>query len=120
MRQEIFVFGSNRAGIHGAGAAAFALKYKGAEWGVGEGEVGDSYALPTKDENIKTLPLREIHQHVARFLDHPSKNPQKLYMLTPIGCGLAGYTREQMKSMLSTLEMPDNVVLTREWVRDFK
>ncbi len=57
---QIFVFGSNRAGFHGAGAALFAKKFLGAEQGVGEGLTGRCYALPTKDENIKTLPLHEI------------------------------------------------------------
>ena len=53
----IFVFGSNKSGIHGAGAAKYALEHKGAQWGIGEGIVGESYALPTKGWNSRVHPL---------------------------------------------------------------
>lgn len=120
MRREIFVFGSNLAGRHGAGAALFAAQFRGAEEGVGEGLTGDSYALPTKDYHIRTMALPTIKRHIATFLGHAAMHPENLYLLTPIGCGLAGYTRPQISSILNDLEMPDNVVLTREWIRDYK
>ena len=62
----IFVFGSNKAGIHGAGAAKYALEHEGAEWGVGEGLTGNSYALPTKGHKIEKIPVLEIKYAVDR------------------------------------------------------
>ena len=91
---QIFVFGSNRAGFHGAGAALFAKKVFGAEQGVGEGLTGQCYALPTKDENIKTLPLHEIGQHFCKFFHVVLANPDSDFLLTKVGCGLAGFSVE--------------------------
>lgn len=89
---SIFVFGSNRAGIHGAGAARVALHQYGAIFGIGEGLVGRSYALPTKAHNIGRLDLDEIQEHVQRFLVVAENNRHLVFAVTRIGCGLAGYT----------------------------
>lgn len=62
MREVVFVFGSNLAGRHGKGAALEAAQHWGAQYGVGEGRTGNAYALPTKDANLRTLPLLEIEQ----------------------------------------------------------
>ena len=67
--RDIFVFGSNLAGRHGKGAALYAAKNFGAERGVGEGETGDSYAIPTKDENLQTLPLSAVEAAIVRFIN---------------------------------------------------
>jgi hypothetical protein len=67
---EIFVFGSNYAGIHGKGAAKFALDNFGAIYGQGFGPMGQSYAIPTKDRNIKTLSLEEIQPYVWVFIKY--------------------------------------------------
>lgn len=93
---HVFVFGSNLAGIHGAGAARAALRKYGAIWGCGIGFQGRSYAIPTKDENIKTLPLYEIKKHVEQFLKYAKSHPEITFVLTPIGCGLAGYSPSQI------------------------
>jgi hypothetical protein len=98
----IFVFGSNLAGIHGAGAARAATDYYGAEMGVGFGPTGNSYAIPTKDMKIKTLPLEEIQPYIEGFVKMTERlheedrmingdriNP--LFFVTRVGCGLAGY-----------------------------
>lgn len=87
----VFVFGSNEAGRHGAGAAKFAMEHHGAIYGVGEGLQGDSYGIPTKDGNIKTLPLTDIHEYVRRFIQFARRNPTMDFNVTRIGCGLAGY-----------------------------
>ena len=88
----IFVFGSNQAGLHGAGAAKFAYRRKGAAMRIGEGKTGRAYALPTKDFNIKTLPLDVIRMKIRAFIRYAIQNPREDYQVTRIGCGLAGYT----------------------------
>lgn len=88
----IFVFGSNQAGIHGAGAARVAHRNYGAIYGIGEGLVGRSYALPTKDQNVETLTLRQIAVHVQRFLTVAENNRYLTFVVTRVGCGLAGYS----------------------------
>lgn len=109
---EVFVFGSNLAGIHGAGAAKQAAKW-GAKWGVGCGHRGQTYALPTKDQRIKTLPLAVIAVHVKTFLRYATQNPQLNFLLTPIGCGLAGYSPDDIAPMFANA--PSNVVVPDEF-----
>lgn len=89
---EIFVFGSNLAGRHGKGAALFARQNHGAIYGRGEGLQGQSYGIPTKDRQIKTLPLTEIDRYVDRFINFAIAHPELTFNVTRIGCGLAGYT----------------------------
>lgn len=92
---EVFVFGSNLAGIHGAGAAKQALRY-GAKYGHGIGLYGNTYAIPTKDYDIKTLPLESIRAYVDRFKRITVANPEVKFFVTRIGCGLAGYTDKEV------------------------
>jgi hypothetical protein len=110
---DIFVFGSNEAGIHGAGAAAFALRHHGAIWGKGEGLQGTSYAIPTKDYRIRTLPLDTIKIYVDRFLNFAREHPELTFYVTPIGCGLAGYKRHQIEPMFD--KMPSNCRFAETW-----
>jgi hypothetical protein len=112
---KIFVFGSNLAGRHGAGAARYAMDHHGAEYGVGIGRTGMSYALPTKDYVLKTLTLDAIERHIKDFIDHANDNPDDEFMLTPIGCGLAGYRRDQIKPLVEKYNRPSNVIYTKEW-----
>jgi len=95
----IFVFGSNLAGVHGAGAARYALENHGAIWGRGEGRQGNSYGIPTKDENIETLPLWRIRAFVKRFLLYAETSPDLSFQVTAIGCGLAGYRPQDIGPM---------------------
>lgn len=95
----IFVFGSNLAGRHGKGAANHAFKYHGAKYGCAVGLCGESYAIPTKDERIKTLPLDIIRRYVDQFRRFAEANPDLTFMVTPIGCGLAGYSYHQIAPM---------------------
>lgn len=110
---DIFVFGSNLAGRHGAGAALYAAKMHGAIYGQGVGHQGRSYGIPTKDENIETLPLDHIVDYVAGFIDFARVNPHLTFYVTPIGCGLAGYKREQIRPMFA--DMPDNCRFAETW-----
>lgn len=113
-KNSIFVFGSNLSGIHGAGAAATALRYFGARWGQGEGMQGMSYALPTKDRKIQTLPLTEIRKHVEEFLRVVSAYPHLEFLLTKVGCGLAGYKDHEIRPLFAG-RCPANVVPPPEW-----
>lgn len=105
----IFVFGSNLAGRHGRGAASWALRHRGAVYGQGEGRQGDAYAIPTKNQYIVTLPLGAIADGVNRFLDYAVAHPDLTFELTPIGCGLAGYSPHQIAPMF--LGAPPNVLI---------
>ena len=111
----IFVFGSNLAGRHGAGAARFAHEHHAAKMGIGEGMTGESYALPTCDREIRPLPLETIAVHVERFLDFARQNPKLQFQVTRVGCGLAGYDDTQIAPLF--LRAPDNVWLPSAFAR---
>ena len=111
--EPVFVFGSNLAGRHGKGAAKWALENRGAVYGQGWGHWGNSYAIPTKDEKLRTLPLIEINIYVVDFLDYARIRPDLQFQLTPIGCGLAGYRREDIEPMFE--DAPANVLWPPEW-----
>lgn len=99
MATTIFVFGSNLAGRHGKGAALEARKRWGAEPGTGIGRTGNAYAIPTKDANLRTLPLAFIGDHARVFLKYAELHPELEFYVTRVGCGLAGYTEEQIKPL---------------------
>jgi len=109
----IFVFGSNLAGRHGKGAALYAKRRRGAIPGQGVGRQGDSYAIPTKDGSLRTLPLDEIRTHVERFLIYAANHPHLQFEVTPIGCGLAGYKPAQIAPMF--IGAGANVILPEEF-----
>ena len=109
---EVFVFGSNLAGIHGAGAAKQAIKY-GAKYGQGIGLSGRTYAIPTKDDNIQTLPLSEIEVHVENFVKFSTDNPETTFFLTRIGCGLAGYKDRDIAPMFKGCG--GNCIFPEQW-----
>lgn len=117
-KEIVFVFGSNLSGIHGAGAARHAFEEWGAELGVGHGRTGQSYALPTKDYEIKTLSYNEVSEYVALFFDYADDNPDTLFLLTPVGTGLAGLDKRVIWSYLKRHRIPSNVALTSTWVVD--
>ena len=114
MSDPIFVFGRNLAGRHGKGAALWARKNRGAIYGQGVGRQGNSYAIPTKDELMRTLPLSVISNYVSEFLEYASNYPELKFQLTPIGCGLAGYTRAVIEPMFLDYA-PENVLWPPEW-----
>jgi hypothetical protein len=111
---EIFVFGSNLSGVHGAGAARTALKW-GAKYGNGVGIQGKTYAIPTKDKSIRrTLTINEIKPFVDNFIVFCKDNPQLKFLVTEIGCGLAGLKYEQVAPLfkeavnLKNIWLPEN------------
>lgn len=112
--KQIFVFGSNLAGRHGAGAARDASKFFGAEYFKGEGPTGSCYAIPTKDHSLRPRSLDEIERSVLSFLVYAVRHPDYEFIVTPIGCGLAGYTPEQIAPMF--WGHPKNVILPDEFV----
>lgn len=112
--KKIFVFGSNLAGVHGAGAAKFALDHHGAIWHQGIGLQGDSYGIPTKDRRIMTLPLEVIELYVAQFIVFAIRHPSMTFNVTRIGCGLAGYKDHDIGPLFKGA--PANCELPVEWV----
>lgn len=107
------MFGSNLEGKHGKGAAFAALKMYGAEYGVGVGRTGRSYALPTKDRQLRTLPLMDIAGHVSRFIDYATEHQELDFFVTRVGCVLAGYRDEQIAPLFSSA--PPNCSFARDW-----
>lgn len=112
---EIFVFGSNLAGVHGAGAALEANKNFGAAWGQGIGASGQSWAIPTKDYNINTCKLYDIFYYVVGFIKYAESHPELEFFITRIGCGLAGYKDEDIAPMFA--KVPSNCNLPIEWAQ---
>lgn len=113
---KIFVFGSNRAGRHGKGAALYALNHYGAIYGRGVGRQGMSYAIPTKDENLKTLPLSVIQTYIDTFVQYAATHPELEFLLTPIGTGLAGYSIKEIRPLFS--HVSENVVFLDSWNKE--
>lgn len=109
----IFVFGSNEAGRHGAGAAKFALQKKGALYGKGWGLYGQSFALPTMDWNIQPLPLSRIRFYVDSFLRYARQHPELTFQVTCVGCGLGGQKHENIAPMF--IGAPDNCYFDTAW-----
>jgi hypothetical protein len=112
----IFVFGSNLAGRHGKGAALDAVRFYGAELGVGSGPTGSAYAIPTKDANLRPLPFDQVAKGVEEFIEYAKGNPRKEFLLTPVGCGLAGHSRRQVWQVMTRAGVPSNVYLASTWV----
>lgn len=113
MTKNIFVFGANEAGRHGAGAARYAAVHHGAIYGQGEGLQGTSYGIPTKDKDIQTLPLHIIAKYVEHFKEFAAANPELTFQVTPIGCGLAGYTPADIGPLF--LNSPPNCIMPAEF-----
>lgn len=113
MAKKVFVFGSNEAGIHGAGAAHYAYKNKGARYGKGYGHHNDSFAIPTKDMEIMTLPLDTIQMYIYGFLAFAKGQRKLVFQVTRIGCGLAGYKDNQIAPMFKGA--PLNCIFDEKW-----
>lgn len=115
--EGVFVFGSNEAGYHGGGAAYHAHRVHGAEWNIGDGPTGNAYGIPTKDATIQTLPLNAIQTYVTKFLAYATAHPELSFNVTRIGCGLAGYTDDQIAPLFAGA--PANCRFAPEW-QDFR
>lgn len=88
---DIFVFGSNLQGMHGGGAARVARQRFGAIMGQGVGIQGQSYAIPTMQGGVET-----IKPYVDEFINLAREWDQNTFYVTRIGCGIAGFTDEQI------------------------
>ena len=113
---EVFVFGSNTKGIHGGGAALLAKEKFDAIIGVGEGITGQCYALPTKDVNIETLPINEIHKSIEVLYQYIQDNNNKFFLVTAVGCGLAGYNAKDIAPMFEPFVHLNNCSLPQSFV----
>ena len=121
--REIFVFGSNMLGVHGAGAALLAYnnqwtkygKWFGAEFKP-KGKLKGSFAIPTKGLHIETLPLDYINYFVKHFIEYAMKFPNLTFLVTEIGCGLAGYKVEQIAPMFREALELENVYLPKRFI----
>ena len=103
---EIFVFGSNLAGMHGGGAARIARLHFGAVMGKGVGLQGQSYAIPTMQGGVET-----IRPYVDRFIAYAKRHPEKHFLVTPIGCGIAGFEAEDIAPLFEKAKEMKNISL---------
>lgn len=115
---EVFVFGSNLSGRHGKGAAKTALKW-GAKWGCAAGIQGKTYGIPTKDAAIKrTLDIYEIKPFVDEFIQWAIYHSGNIFLVTEIGCGLAGYAPKDIAPLFKAAIHVENIYLPpRFWHR---
>lgn len=113
MQGPCLVFGSNLAGIHGAGAAKYAVLHHGAIMGQGIGIQGNSCAIPTRDERIETLDYSEVGFHVSQFIVLAKWTPGTTYHVTRIGCGLAGFSDRDIAPLF--IGAPGNCLFSSAW-----
>ena len=108
---EIFVFGSNIGGYHGGGAARVAHKRFGAEWGVGEGIIGQCYALPTMEGGVDYIAGK-----VNAFIACAKQQPELKFLVTKVACGIAGFRIEEIAPLFADAINMENVILPKEFV----
>ena len=113
--REIFVFGSNLAGRHGAGSAKHALDNYGAKLGQGVGRQGESYAIPTKDENLEVLPVEKIIPYIKDFVRYAMAHSELHFTVVAVGCGLSGYEPKDIAPFFKYA--PPNCTLPPEFVK---
>ncbi len=109
---EIFVFGSNLAGAHAGGAARAAVMRFGAIWGQGVGLQGQSYAIPTMQGGVET-----ITPYVDEFIQFAMEHPEYRFLVTRIGCGIAGFRDEEIAPLFRAAMDVENIVLPRTFVQ---
>ncbi|MCR4860697.1 MAG: hypothetical protein K5910_08555 [Bacteroidales bacterium] len=111
-KDEIFVFGSNLAGMHGGGAAYAAYRFFGAVMGQGVGIQGQSYAIPTMQGGVET-----IRPYVDEFIAFAKTHPELFFYVTRIGCGIAGFRDSQIAPLFREAEALENVCLPESFVK---
>jgi hypothetical protein len=111
---QIFVFGSNLNGAHGRGAAKMARDLFGAKIGIGEGLTGKTYAFPTLDKEMKQASHESLIKSKEKLYNFAEENPELKFFVTKVGCGLAGFTEEYMKSIFIGAK-PENIILPIGW-----
>lgn len=114
---EVFVFGSNLKGMHLGGAARAALDHFGAKLGQGVGLQGQSYAIPTLEKvGYKKLSVETIGTYVSEFIDFAKANTDKHFFVTPIGCGIANFTDEEIAPLFADAMGIENISLPQSFV----
>ncbi len=108
---DIFVFGSNLAGSHGGGAARLAYNRFGAIWGQGVGLQGQSYAIPTMQGGVET-----IKPYVDEFIEFARQHPEMKFLVTRIGCGIAGFGVEEIAPLFQAAIDVENIILPQAFV----
>jgi len=110
---EIFVFGSNLAGFHGGGAAELAMEW-GAVWGQGVGLQGKTYAIPTMFKTVE-----EMKPYIDKFLEFAKSHPELKFLVTEIGCGIAGFTPKDIAPFFKAVidDGIENVYLPETFIR---
>jgi hypothetical protein len=109
---EVFVFGSNLNGQHLGGGARQALEF-GAVMGRGQGLWGSSYAFPTLDRQMQQIPLRNLAEYRDNFYLKAIQHPELTFLLTKVGCGIAGYQEQEMKELFKV--KLSNVIYPEGW-----
>lgn len=107
---EIFVFGSNLQGAHAGGAAYVAHRNFGAIWGQGVGLQGQSYGIPTMQGGVET-----VRPYVNEFIQFAKDHPELTFLVTRIGCGIAGFTDAEMAPLFEKAHSIENVILPEGW-----
>lgn len=107
---EVFVFGSNLAGSHGGGAALVAYRKFGAIWGQGVGLQGQSYGIPTMHGGVE-----KIKSYVDEFITFARQHQELVFLVTRVGCGIAGFTDNEIAPLFSEAKQLENVFLPRLW-----
>ena len=107
---EIFVFGSNLAGMHGGGAAWFAFRKFGAVMGCGVGLRGQSYAIPTMQGGVET-----IKPYVDEFISFAKSHPELFFYVTRIGCGIAGFKDQEIAPLFKEAAGVENICLPKSF-----
>ena len=110
---EIFVFGSNLAGAHGGGAAWLAYNRFGAVWGEGVGMHGRTYAIPTMQGGVDT-----IKPYVDDFILFAKEHRELTFLVTRIGCGIAGFRNEEIAPLFKDAICVENIILPKEFVEN--
>lgn len=108
---EIFVFGSNLQGMHGGGAARLAYNEFGAQWGTGIGPTGQCYAIPTMQGGVDT-----IKPYVDQFITYASAHQELTFLVTRIGCGIAGFTDAEIAPLFCMALGRENISLPQTFV----
>ena len=115
-RNEVFVFGSNLSGMHGAGAAEMAKRKFKAVYGQGTGPQGKTYAIPTKGLYAKhSLPIELIRPFVDSFIEYARFNEEKIFLVTEIGCGLAGFKPADIAPLFAKAKSVKNICLPQSF-----
>lgn len=109
---EVFVFGSNLAGMHGGGAAWVAYRKFGAIMGQGVGLQGRSYGIPTMQGGVET-----IKPYVDEFIGFAKSRPDLFFYVTRIGCGIAGFRDSEIAPLFAAAAGVDNICLPENFVR---